>query len=295
MSQIGLEQARANRQLAVFETLFAKRYELPRIILPAGKVVSRAIDRGREWTTARGARTIPPNSSRSKVSRWHGKLEQGEGRGGLNVAADGSALINEGLYRVRFDDGNGEKRERTEPVSGISLPEPALLANLRNDKAMWTFRLREKVQVVDLHASHQQVQRVLRSVAESSSVRNAQKDLKGADPAGTTESLDLIGIMMLPNSWAYPVTRAVGVAALAMGDAQGLAADTVPHETASSSSSKGNVVLGGEDGRELYHLDPEFEVTLDGIGKDGREVLNVRELKADEVASSVTPDTKIEL
>lgn len=287
--------ARTNRSVAIYEAACKQRQAMPLAPICSGTAVYRSIPRGHMFSTARGARRIPDDASKRSGNRWDGKIAeagntQGQqiGRGGINLSSDTNAVFNESMFYSR-------PLIETETEGGVSYRIRGASADLHTlfaRRLFVKFELRNRIDVVDLHANEKRVTAFLYAVQEDRGVQAAQRDLKKQDPG--VGDLDLVRAVRLPDNYYYDVTRALGVAAMSHTSAAGLAVDTVRNDWARANDSQGNLILGGEDGQELSFLEPVAEIIV-GLDNSGNDVTAERTLDVDEIASCASPDTIIDL
>jgi hypothetical protein len=210
------------------------------------------------------------------VNRWDGLIPGRAARGGLNCALDEVSAVKEAGYY------SGSLREAE--VRGHKYLVWGRGASSRQElwvkSASYSYRLERTLAVVDLRAGQASVASFLTEVARDPLVRAAQRDLVRFDRWPDRE-LDLAEIMRRPDSSAYLVTRALGVAALTQRAAGGLVATSARVEPRVWPGLGLNVVLGGDDGTELYHLRPEWELLV-AVGQDGRETVLRRDVSLNE-------------
>jgi len=296
------------RNVALYEAAASRRGQMPVTQISQGKLLYRSIERNKPFTTPRGARTIPPRSSEKTDNRWNGAVQvpfaQGKTQikqGGLDLSCDRNAALNEAFYYSRFSGGNPARGYIRDSVNGVPFliegrsaarSSATALTDLFVERVFYVFKLAHKLPVVNLRATDDNVRSFLRRLEDDAGVKAAQKDLWKADPRVGT--LDLVRSILMPDDKAYPITRSIGIAALEKDSTTGLISESVRNEIVRGIDTRGNAVLSGADGKELSVLDPISELDV-GRGNDGRDYIYPRKLDINQLASSATPDTVIEL
>ena len=262
------ETARTNLKIAVHEAAVKNRSSIPIKSVGAGSTVIRGLSSKHGRGTARAARSVPVNASSNASNRFDGEVAPGIKCGALNTALDEQGALNENLALLRkIGPAKGDAR-----IPGIKLdishPGVHSLTVLTKKRPMFQFRLASRKDVANFHSNSLRFQEFLRKVEDDRGVKAARQDLAKIDRAPQ----DLLRAVRLPNDYSRPMTKALGVAALQATNVEGLEADSVRHEIGGQDPSDGNLMLKGDDGKELTELIPVAKITA-RTGDDGQEHL----------------------
>jgi hypothetical protein len=268
------KQARSisNFQLAVFESASRALKHLTPIIIPAGVEVLRNVPE--PWCPdGFAARTIPVWASQSTKNRWSGTLVgTGISKGALYTALDVRALLNEAMRYRRTE--NEKKIAWQGSPSGEATymtwgPTTSDYNKLLVDRIYYKFQLQRWIVVGDL--THAASGDFYRHIENDPAYQAAKKDLRLQVDLATIAS-DLVD---------YTGSRPLGLSLLLNPSFDGLQAQTAQSELPIVPGSGINVVLGGDDGKQVQVLRPVSKIiagTSDGrpalleVGLDGKRM-----------------------
>ena len=229
--------------------------------------------------TGNQARTVPPNASKNTTVRWSGHIEGAQiSRGALYRSVDAKGLLNEAVRYQR------ETITRQIPWIGSSTGEakytvfgPAAkdYQKLLVGRIYYTFRLTRPIKVVDLTPSAAGA--FYEAIEGDRQYQAAKKDLQ-VQPELWKIAFDPVD---------YTGSRPLGLSILLGYPVEGVRAETAQTEVPETAGLGANVVLSGDDGKQVEFLQPVgkllagtsdghsalLAIKVDGTGTDHATVL----------------------
>ncbi len=236
-----------NFQIAAFESGKRARGKLKRSVVPAGATILRNV-KSEYGKTGDQARTIPPSASTRTDVRWSGQIQNTRiGKGALYTSLDLKGFLNEARRYTRSaitrsipwrGSSNGEAQYT---VYG---PATKDYGQLLVGHAYYVFRLKHPIGVADLTPSVSS--EFYDAVEASRDYQLAKRDLGVQAPLWRIAS----------DPVDYTGSRPLGLSALLGGDIEGLRVESAQDEVFEIQGSATNIVLPGEDGKQIDFLEP---------------------------------------
>ncbi len=241
------EKTIINFQLAVFESGKRAFNKLQPRIIQAGAVLMRNV-KAEFGKTGYEPRTIPPNASKKTDVRWSGLIKDTNiARGALYTSLDSKGLLNEAMRYKR------DVTRREVPWKGSASGKAAYTVfgpstrdyqQLLVGRVYYSFKLTQDIKVVDL----------------TPSVSSRFYDAVENDPAYQKMKRDL---RVQPDLWRiafdpvdYTGSRPLGLSILVGHSLDAIQVQTAQTEVPEIPGLGLNVVIGGDDGKQLNFLQP---------------------------------------
>jgi hypothetical protein len=234
----------ANFQIAIFEAGRRAYNKVNPRVIQAGSILMRSVE-SEFGKTGEQARTIPPGASKKLNVRWSGLIEgTAVGRGALYTSLDCKGLLNEAVrYKrkriPRKVDWKGG--EATYTVFGASTKD---YGELLVGRVYYSFKLTQDIQVVDLTPSA--CNGFYDAVENDPGYKAARKDLRVQQHLW----------QMAFDPVDYTGSRPLGLSMIACHPVHGIQVQTAQTEVPELPGQGLNVVLGGDDDKQLHYLKP---------------------------------------
>jgi hypothetical protein len=216
-------------------------------VLSAGTTVLRNV-KSEYGKTGDQARTVPPTASKNAGVRWSGLIEKTNiGKGALYTSLDLKGFLNEARRYARtavtrsIPWVGGSNGEAQYTVFG---PTTNDYSQLLVGHAYYVFKLKHPITVVDLTPSSKS--EFYATVEAYRDYQLAKRDLGVQVPLWRIAS-DPID---------YTGSRPLGLSALFGGGIEGIKVESAQDEVFEIQGSSTNIVLAGEDGKQIDFLEP---------------------------------------
>ncbi len=236
-----------NFQVAAFESGKRAGGKLTKSILSAGTTVLRNV-KDEYGKTGDQARTVPPSASKNTGVRWSGLIQDTNiGKGALYTSLDMKGFLNEARRHARtavtrtipwLGSSNGEAQYT---VFG---PTTKDYGQLLVGHAYYVFKLKHPITLVNLTPSSNS--EFYSTIEASRDYQLAKRDLGVQAPLWRIAS----------DPVDYTGSRPLGLSALLGSNVEGLRVESAQDEVSEIAGSATNIVLAGEDGKQIDFLEP---------------------------------------
>jgi len=237
-----------NFQVAIFESGKRAFKKLSPKTISAGSTLLRNVT-SPNCANAFMARAVPPNASRKTNVRWSGFIEGTNiSKGALYTSGDLNGLLNEAMRYKR------DRIERKVPWRGSTTGTATYLCfgpttrdydKLLVGQVYYAFELLKSLRVVDL--TWPISGEFYEAVENDRSYQNAKRDLR------VQQDLRKIAF---DSGEDYTGSRPLGLSVLLNSATDGMQVQTAQCETREIAGDGLNIVLGGDDGKEIQFLKP---------------------------------------
>jgi hypothetical protein len=272
----------SNFQLALFESAKRASHGLKQVIVPQGEKVLRSV---KDRFSNMDARKVPPGASMKTDVRWSGLIAgTNVCRGALYTSQDTKGFLNEArrysrareIKEIPWTGGNAGTAKYT--VFG---PASEDYRQLLVGQTYYTFVLKDAISVADLTPASSS--NFYTRIDADRGYQAAKRDLR-VQP-------DLWKLVFDPVD--YTASRPVGLSVLLGSQLSGIRVISAQSEVPELPGSGHNLVLGGEDGKDIAYLRPTgqliagtsnhrpalIEISFDGINTNAGTILRGSVLK----------------